>query len=105
MAVHGRHTGERSLFVTRGRPIPFSLRWKTAFRQDRAHDGVDGRGSVDRYRVLRDILLRSMQSRDQRPLDCPSAKLVFWSPGKPPAQRVGIDLEHKDLVEEVKKLR
>ena len=46
-----------------------------------------------------------MQSRDQRPLDCPSAKLVFWSPGKPPAQRVGIDLEHKDLVEEVKKLR
>lgn len=44
-----------------------------------------------------------MQSRNVFPFDCTTAKRVFRSQRKPPVQRVDIDVEHEDLVEQIDK--
>jgi hypothetical protein len=44
-----------------------------------------------------------MQSHNQLPFARSSAKLIFWSPGKPPVQRVEIDVENENPVKQINK--
>src|SRR5262245_7258891 len=37
------------------------------------------------------------------PFARPSAKLIFWSPDKPPVQRVDIDVENENAVKQINK--
>ena len=59
-----------------------------ALFQNLIHDAFNRRSGVDCDTTLRDIFFRCMQSHNQLPFARSSAKLIFWSPGKPPVQRV-----------------
>ena len=79
-----------------------SVTWLHLF-QNLIHDAFNRRSGIDDDTTLRDISLRCVQSRNQLPFARLSTKLVFWSPGKPPVQRVEIDVEDENLVEQINK--
>ena len=72
-----------------------------ALFQNVIHDAFNRRSGIDCDTTLRDILFRCMQSPNQLSFTRLSTKLVFWSPGKPPIQRVEIDVENENLVEQI----
>jgi hypothetical protein len=54
----------------------------SAFRKNIVDNAGDRRIGVNAHSILRNILFRRMQSRNQFLFACSSAILVFWSPGK-----------------------
>ncbi|TDW32427.1 hypothetical protein EV128_107296 [Rhizobium azibense] len=67
------------------------------FGENLDNDG-ERRSGVDYDTTLKNILFRCMQSRNQLPFGRSTAKLASWSPGKPPVQRVEIDVENENPV-------
>src|SRR5665647_1373628 len=61
----------------------------------------DGRGGVDHDTVLRNVLSRLMQSRNELPFRLPSAPFIFRSLVKPPVQGVEVDLEDENAVKQL----
>jgi len=76
----------------------------SAFQENLIHDAFKRRSGVDYDATLRDIFFRCMQSHNQLPFARSSAKLIFWSPGKPPVQRVEIDVENENPVKQINKV-
>ncbi len=72
-----------------------------ALSQNLIHDAFNRRSGIDYDTALRDIFFRCMHSPNQLPFARLCTKLVFWSPGKPPVQRVEIDVENENLVEQI----
>jgi hypothetical protein len=75
----------------------------SAFRENLVDNAGDRRSGVNAHRILRNILFRCMQSHNQLPFARSSAKLILWSPGKPPVQRVVIDVENENPVKQINK--
>jgi hypothetical protein len=70
-------------------------------RENLIHDAFKRRGGVDYDTTLREVFFRGMQSHNQLAFARSSAKLIFGSPGKPPVQRIEIDLENEDPVKQI----
>lgn len=75
----------------------------SAFQENLIHDAFKRRSGVDYDTTLRDIFFRCMQSQNQLLFDRSSAKLIFGSAGKPPFQRVEIDVENENPVKQINK--
>jgi len=72
-----------------------------AFRENLVHDAFERGGGVDDDTSLRGVFFRCVQAHDKRPFARSPAKLVFWSAGEPPVQRVAIDVENENAVKQI----
>jgi hypothetical protein len=75
----------------------------SAFRKNIVDNAGDRRSGVNARSILRNILFRRMQSRNQFPFACSSAILVFWSSGKPLVRRFQIDVGNENPVKRIDK--
>ena len=76
-----------------------------ALFQNLIHDVFNRRSGVDYDSTLRDIFFRCVQLPDELPFGRSSAPLSFRPLGKPSGQRVKIDLENKNPVEQINEAR
>jgi hypothetical protein len=76
----------------------------SAFAKDLIHDTLDRRLGVDCYIAFRDILFRGMQPHNQLSFVRFAAEFIFRSLGKSSLQRVDVDVEYKNPIEQFNEL-